>query len=45
MLLDSTIITIHKGELFPAAMIEDLLRQELTEAHETLASFTVYCNN
>ncbi|KAL5500626.1 hypothetical protein EMCRGX_G012217 [Ephydatia muelleri] len=62
VLLGSTIITIYKGELFPAAMLvaersvaNDLLaeadamiydlqdqlilvRQELTEAHETIAS-------
>ena len=66
MLFGSTITTIYKGELFPAAMLveersvaNDLLaeadamiydlqnqlifvRQELTEAHETLAS--QYCN-
>ena len=66
MLFGSTITTIYKGELFPAAvlveersvandllaeadaMIYDLqnqlifVRQELTEAHETLAS--QYCN-
>ena len=67
VLFGSTITTIYKGELFPAAMLveersvaNDLLaeadamiydlqnqlifvRQELTEAHETLAS--QYCNN
>ena len=66
VLFGSTITTIYKGELFPAAMLveersvaNDLLaetdamiydlqnqlifvRQELTEAHETLAS--QYCN-
>ena len=66
VLLGSTIIAIHKGELFPAtmlveernvaidflaeadAMIEDLqdqlmlVRQKLTEVHETLDS--QYCN-